>query len=92
MQSGNKLETVGTPKSGYTSASAQNTASARNSISHVENAFRAAQEKNPPRIVQKEEMEVELRGDVRAEKMRRLETRLKEETAAAREYDIDVKI
>lgn len=84
VQSGNKPETSGAAQGGNVSA--------RNSISRIENAFREELKKNPPKIVQKEEMAAEVHDDVRTEKMRRLETRLREETAAAREHDIDVKI
>ena len=52
----------------------------------------AEQLKNSPRIIKKEEMSVELNENVRAEKMARLEKRLKEGSAASEEEKLDMKI
>lgn len=51
-----------------------------NSISRVENALREGLKNYPPKITQAKEKEVEISGDIRAEKMKRLEKQLKEGT------------
>ncbi|MCM1461961.1 MAG: DUF3879 family protein [Bacteroides sp.] len=51
-----------------------------NSISRVENAVREGLKNYSPKIAQAKEMEVEIGGDIRAEKVRRLEKQLKEGT------------
>lgn len=87
VQSGNKLVSVG---SGSDTA-ANGSASYRKTIAQIENAF-AEQLKNSPQIIKKEEMSVEVNENVRAEKMARLEKRLKEGSAASEEEKLDMKI
>lgn len=60
-------------------------------VSQIENAF-AEQLKNVPQIIRKEEMSVEVNGNIRAEKMARLEKQLKEGSFVIQKEKLDMKI
>ncbi len=60
-------------------------------VSQIENAF-AEQLKNAPQIIRKEEMSVEVNGNIRAEKMARLEKQLKEGSFVTQKEKLDMKI
>ncbi len=51
-----------------------------NSISQLENAVREGLKNNPPKIIQAKEKKAEISDNVRTEKMKRLEKRLREGT------------
>lgn len=86
VQVGNELVTSGS------SASAQGgNVYSRKSIAQVENAFSEALKKNPPKIAQREEIQPQVIDSVIAEKMSRLEKKLKEGTFETSDNELDIK-
>lgn len=76
VQVGNKFVT-----STSSSPSAANTAVSsysRKTVSNVETAFSEGLKNNPSKIIQAKEKKIEITDDIKAEKMKRLEKRLKE--------------
>lgn len=62
----------------------------RNTISKLENAVEEGLKNHPPKIIQAEEKEIEISGDIMTEKMKRLEKQLKDGTFKTNS-DFDVK-
>lgn len=86
VQSGNELVSRGNSASAVQSSGTYS----RKTVSSVESAFAKALKDDQPVFAQKEEMKPEISENVRAEKMTRLEKRLKELGEADSELDMKV--